>query len=331
MGGPSSYDPSASPQLPSGSQTPERWGAGLQGGGRLQGLLLHAPPSPGQASRALEEPWVAAGPQARVGPPSLGDVCTRSGPWSLPQGSFRGQGPSWECRAPPLLPAAWAPPGSRGEGAAGSICLLVPRLRFLGRRRWWPGQDQGPSGTLCVPAVSSPSSSGEGAPPSPPWEGSRGPQREEAESGSQGAWPSPRPSRRAARGSHGRALRERTRPQLSRPRRSQVHVLLSNKAGLQSRFENNSIKFPKEVTSLHPPQPPCPPPLLCLPGALGLEPAPGVVGGPRGTEPPPMGYALTLGVSDGVELSCRSWAAAGCPAKLLLPGEGPVTAPPQHF
>ena len=139
-GGPSSYNPSASPQLPSGSWTPERWGAGLQGGGRLQGLLLHAPPSPGQASRALEEPWVAAGPQAGEGPPSLGDVCTRSGPWSLPRGSFRGQGPSWECRAA-LLPAAWAPPGSRGEGAAGSVCLLVSPPLVSGAKELvaWPG------------------------------------------------------------------------------------------------------------------------------------------------------------------------------------------------
>ena len=63
-------------------------------------------------------------------------------------------------------------------------------------------------------------------------------------------------------------------------------TLLSNKAGDQSHFENNSIKFPKEVTSLHPPQPPCPPP---LPGALGLETGSWSGGGPRGPEPPPMG------------------------------------------
>ena len=48
-------------------------------------------------------------------------------------------------------------------GAAGSLCLLVPTW-LLGRKRWWPGGDRGPSGTLCVPAVSSRSSSGEGAP-----------------------------------------------------------------------------------------------------------------------------------------------------------------------
>lgn len=82
-------------------------------GGRHAWTPPARPPSPRQASRALEEPRAGAGTQACEGPPSLGDVCTCSGPRSLPRGSFRGQGPSWEGRAA-LLPTAWAPPGSRG-------------------------------------------------------------------------------------------------------------------------------------------------------------------------------------------------------------------------
>ena len=225
-------------------------------GGRHAWTPPARPPSPRQASRALEEPRAGTGTQAFEGPPSLGDVCTCSGPWSLPRGSFRGQGPSWEGTAA-LLPKDRPARKQGPEGRLGaSACWFPPG--FWGER----GGGLVGTGARLEPSVSQQSppapAPGKGPLASPPREGGKGPQREEAASGFQGRCSACGPlcihSSRAALGSHGGALRERKRPQLSWP---QVHMFLRNKAGLQSHFENNSIKISKEGTS--------PPPARNLP------------------------------------------------------------------
>lgn len=240
-----------------------------------------------------------------MGADCRGSSCTPHPAPDRPAGLWRNHGlplalrpvwghPRWEMCAPALGPGpspggasgAKAPPGSaeppRCSPQPGPRQEAGVRGRLGASACWFPASGfwgEGGGGLARTRVRLEPSVSQRSPPlPAPgkgplhlhPGRGAGGRRGRKRSQAPKGAWPSPRPSRRAARGSHGRALRERTRPQLSRPRRSQVHVLLSNKAGLQSRFENNSIKFPKEVTSLHPPQPPCPPPLLCLPGALGL-------------------------------------------------------------
>lgn len=270
-GSPSSYDPSASPQLPSGSRTPERGGlepwvradrpAGLW---RNHGLVLALRPARGCPR------WGACAPAPGLGPSPRGASGAKAPPGSAEPPRSLQPRPHQEAGVGGRLGASacWFPPGFWGEGGGGLT-------------------GTGPSGILCVPAVSSPSSSGERAPPSPPWEGSNRPLREEAESGSQGCCVPMALSASIRAGlpeDHTGELSVKGRDLSYCGRDGPRFTLLGNKAGVQSHFENNSIKCPKEVTSLHPPQPPCPPP---LPGAWGLKPAPGVVGVLAGLSPHP--------------------------------------------
>lgn len=134
----------------------EPWGAGMHG------LLLHAHPAPGRPAGLWRNQGLALALRPARGRPRWGMYAPAPGP-----GPSLGEASG--AKAPPgrAEPPCSPQPGPRQEagagGAAGSLWLLVPTW-LLGRRRWWPGRDRGPSGTLCVPAVSSRSSSGEGAP-----------------------------------------------------------------------------------------------------------------------------------------------------------------------
>ena len=268
--GPACRDSSCTPTQPQTSQQGSGgtkgwpWNSGLRGAALVGGCvhLLRAPVPP---SGKLPGPRPLLGGHSRPAPRRLGPA--------------RRQGLEGRLGAS----ACWFPPGfwgERGGGLAGTGARLEPSV-----------SQQSPP----APAP------GKGPLASPPWEGGKGPQREEAASGFQGHCSACGPlcihSSRAALGSHGGALRERKRPQLSWP---QVHIFLRNKAGLQSHFENNSIKISREGTSLPPARNLPAHRLSCVhPGPWGLERAPGVVGGPHGAEPQPTGSALTLGVSAG--------------------------------
>lgn len=121
-GSPSSYDPSASPQLPSGSQTPERGAleprvradrpAGLW---RNHGLVLALRPARGCPH------WGAYAPAPGLGPSPRGASGAKAPPGSAEPPHSLQPGPHQEAGVGGRLGASacWFPPSFWGEGGGG--------------------------------------------------------------------------------------------------------------------------------------------------------------------------------------------------------------------